>query len=253
MTLADDIDAYIAAHPESVAALKKHDEDVARSTVDRKILSLIEENGRAVNAKATMVTGRFGRFLYRLGNESALMQVHVEDGTARLYTSMIDLQQAWWREAFLNNIHGGDMNIIGLIEPSVLEVLEQAAPQVAEKFHLSVLMDEIGKHTEGVGAELEQNMLYAKIGEDPRWNVTASLQTFLKEVVAPEFDVKVNAGSGDMVKKLRLIPRTIEARDALINGGALLDTCVKKIVDSRPALIEHLRSQLSDTLPNEPA
>lgn len=244
--LLDELKTEMDAHPEweeahkqTVAAMEKQD---LMETFSGKVFAVLGEKGAREGVPVRFEEKAYGRKFFSYGDETAFLQTHIEpSGLARSYTSMLDLQKAWWREAFLEHGEGGHLENVGLIAPSVLECLGTYFHDDAQKFRIDNILKAISQNPRDITDEYVENDLYGSHDEGFGMPLMKKLQDFWRPLVGPDFDIAFTNGGGDLWRKLRLVPLTQKGRDELLSGGAALQQTLQNIVDRYDDLISFLK------------
>ena len=187
----------------------------------------------------------YGRDAFHYGDDQARIQWHSEGGTMKDYARMLDLQKKWWRETYFEGKCGGDLDRIGLIAPTLSELLSFYAPDQAESFALNRLLEDAGKSAGSVSAEYTESDIHAETNTDNPGRVATDLiAEFLSGIVPSEFAVEFSNGGGDTMLSLRIVPKTKDAQLAVINGGKPIEDAVEAILSNRAELVDFLRTSL---------
>ena len=226
-----------------LAAAELQDSLDREDTYEGILLDKLEELAAAEGKTASIDEGDWGRNLFHFGNETALLQNHVSQGVNYHYVNMLELQQPWWKKAFLEEMCEGDLQDVGLIAPSVFDVVSAYSGQdIIEKFKLENIMKAIGQtFTEEIGNEFkEQEVLSEGLGDESSVLI-AKMVKYWQQLVGFEFEVKFDNGGGDIFRKIRLIPTNTETSKTLTYGGPKFEEIASKIVDNYEGLINHLK------------
>jgi hypothetical protein len=244
----DELRKDAEAHPEWAESRRAYDakkeERAFLETFSGKVFSFLKEKGDREGVPVRHEEKVYGRTLFFYGDESAVLQTHIENGgLARSYTSMIDLQKPWWREAFLEYGEHGKLENVGLIAPSVMECLKKYFPaEITRKFQLDEILKSTSKEPANLGEEYVENDMYGTLDQVPARTLMDKIRDFWKPLAAPDFDVQFSNGEGDMYRKLRLIPLTRKGQDDLLAGGPESKQIMQKIIDRYDDLIVFLRA-----------
>lgn len=229
----DDLDALIVEADE-----KTFLEETFEGEVLTNLRGLGEEAGKTVSIDKI----GWGRQIYRFGKDEALLQNHIREGVTHHCTNMTDLQKPWWKKAFLEGACEGNIDNVGLISPSVFDVIKLFDPKAAEKFKLKSILSQIGiSSLNKLGDEFVEQDVLGEDLDDKFQSLIAKMVEYWQQLVAPDFDVSFDNGNGDLYRKIRLIPKKRDASGALCYGGPKFDKVAKKIVDNYDGLIEHLK------------
>jgi hypothetical protein len=227
-------------------AEKNLQEESFTGTFSGSIRDKLMELGKQENQPVDAKTLRLGRVEFFYGNDLCVMQNHNEGQYLRHYTNMIDLQKPWWRKTFLEHACNGTLDGVGLISPSVLEVISQTGTQGAlSKFQIENILKELGvkdvnPNSISMGELIDYDM-YSDRSDKKVQSLIETMVRFWKKIAAPNFNVEFSTGGGDMLNKIRLIPLTPEAQDSLMNGGKMIEEVTKKIINSYGDLIKRLK------------
>ena len=214
-------------------------------TYEGELLNGLKELAAAEGKTASIDQGDWGRYLFHYGDEAALLQNHVSQGVNYHYVNMLDLQKPWWKKTFLDGMCKGNLRDVGLIAPSVFDVIKASSGQdVIEKFKLSNILKAIGaKSTKATGDEFSEQEVLSEGLSDESSTLIAKMVEYWQQLIGPEFEVKFDNGNGDLFRKIRLMPINAETSNTLCYGGPKFEEATKKITDDYDGLIDHLKSQ----------
>lgn len=238
----EELDAFLAEEEE-----KDLHEGMLTGTFSGEIRDKLLEIGEQENKPTDVKIFRLGRTEFYLDDDLCVLQDHYESPYMKHYINMVDLQKPWWRKAFLEHACEGSLKDVGLIAPSVLEVISQVSNKEAKsKFQMEnilskVKIDNVNQNSIAFG-EFVDHEIYSDRDDLTIRMLIDKMVEFWKALVAPDFDVEFSNGGGDMLSKIRLIPLNEKAKDALMNGGEVLNEAIKKIVDNYDSLINNLKN-----------
>ena len=213
-------------------------------TVPGQILTNIKKLYEGSDTNINVQEMGFGLFQYEVGTETAVLQIHIDNGVGRYYTPMLDLQKSWWKKAFLDQQMNGDINRVGLISPPIKDLLIiHGDPNVANKFSHNNLFPAAGISDIEFGEEYSENDVYNASEEAEQLPLLLKVADFLNPIVSPHFEVKFDNGNGSLWRRLRLRPLTGTGSTALISGNDLFKEVIRKMVENYDQLIEHLKKQ----------
>lgn len=214
------------------------------NTVDGSILLKLRALNPSPETVATLETGKFGRYEFTYGKEKALLQVHIgEDGLAKGHTPILDLRKSWWKKVFLEDEMKGAISQVGLIAPSVYELMTINYPEeVAQKFNISSILKELEVDAKSSQAEYSEFEIMGAITDDKTAKIIEAIKNYWSGLVESDFKITFDNGNGDLFRKMRLVPVTPNGTDSLLNHPELDKQHLQKIVDSYDGLIEHLRT-----------
>jgi len=215
------------------------------ATFQGQLLVSLEERAAGESTEARWEKGKFGRDTFHYGDDTALIQWHNEGGTMKDYARMLDLQKGWWRETYFEGKRGGGLDKIGLIAPTLSELLSMYAPDQLDSFSLKKLLEDAGKDPASVPSEYAESDITATTGDKSVGKrVTDLIAASLNDSLMPDFGLEFSNGGGDINLALRLVPKTDEARLSLINGGKPVETAVETILSKRDSLIDSIKSSI---------
>lgn len=237
-------DAELLAWAEASRAARQKEEAIS-GTVQGDILRRLEKQGGTDGKTADFKISRFGRNEFSYGDEHALMQTHLgEDGLTRYHTPILDLRQNWWRTIFLEETVRGDISKVGLISPSVSELIAMNySEEDGDRFNVSNILKTLGMEVEGVegSSDYAESEIMGTITNDQVAKRIEAIRSFWSELVGPDFTVSFDSGNGDLFRQIRLTPRTAKGQDMLLNHPELDKQHLQKIVDNYDELIERLK------------
>ena len=247
--LLDEIKDEMKAHPEwedvhraSIAKMEKQD---FLDTFSGKVFAFLKDKGAREGVAVRVEERVYGRKVFFYGNDSAVLQTHIEpSGLARSYTPMLDLQKPWWKEAFLEHGESGRLENVGLIAPSIMECLVKYFPkEEAQKFRIDNILKAVGKDAGDSGEEYIENDFYGSHDGGFALPFMEKLLNFWQPLVGPDFDIQFTNGGGDLWRKLRLVPLTQNGQNLLLSGEDEIRQVLQKIIDQYDNLISSLKRQ----------
>ncbi len=235
-----------ASHQDTVTKMAEKD---FLDTFSGRIYEYLKRKGEQAGVAVRVEQKTFGRAVFFYGDETALLQFHTEGGVAQPYTNALDLQKPWWKEAFLEYGEQGKMENIGVIAPSLMEILGKNCPdQTIQECRAGIrkLLVATGKNPADLTDEYTENDVYGAAESDvagvhvgdPGRKVMTELENSLRPLALPHFDVKFGNGNGDLYRKLRLVPLTREASESLLQNGELVQNIAQKISRSLQDIFE---------------
>jgi hypothetical protein len=214
-----------------------------KETASDKLLTFLQEiAGRSTPpVDFSLKKKNWGVTTVRFGEEYAVMILHINDGVGRLYTPMLDIQQPWWKEAFIDKLNKGGYQYIGLIEPSLWESTQANTETV---FSLKAVMQQAGLHIpEDMKDEYSEQVVYAN--PEKQQSVLSAIDIVKKvmsPLLAPHYQVTFDTGNGDYFNKLRLHPLTPEAQSDILNNSELYTNALSAITSAIPQIVQELRN-----------
>lgn len=214
------------------------------NTVEGSILLKLRAQALSPEVVAIKETGKFGRHEFTYGKEKALMQVHIgEDGLSKYHTPILDLRKSWWKKVFLEDTMQGAIGKVGLIAPSVYELmLINYSEEIARKFNISNILKELGVAVENGESEYSQNEIMGSLTDDKTAKIIEAIKDYWNGLVEADFKITFDNGNGDLFRKMRIIPVNAKGMDSLLNHPELDKQHLQKIVDNYDGLMERLRS-----------